>query len=38
MSDDSTIVITDIKAALDSSDLQASNKPAVVGGVGKRLT
>ena len=35
MSDDSTIVITDIKAALDSSDLQASNKPAallVVGG------
>ena len=35
MSDDSTIVITDIKAALNSSDLQASNKPAallVVGG------
>tara|TARA_B100000925_G_scaffold251162_1_gene202729 strand:- start:888 stop:1796 length:909 start_codon:yes stop_codon:yes gene_type:complete len=35
MSDDSTIVITDIKAALDSSDLQAVNKPAallVVGG------
>ena len=35
MSDDSTIVITDIKAALDSSERQASNKPPallVVGG------
>ena len=35
MSNDSTIVITDIKAALDSSDLAASDKPAallVVGG------
>ena len=35
MGNESTIVITDIKAALDSSDLAASDKPAallVVGG------
>ncbi len=35
MSDDSTIVLTDIKAALDSADKEASNKPPallVVGG------
>ena len=35
MADDSTIVITDIKAALSESDLAASGKPAallVVGG------
>ena len=35
MSDDSTVVLTDIKAALESADKEASNKPAallVVGG------